>query len=149
MASAWLIRRFIDPRAVFAFADRSRDTEVSFDMFAGDFSHEGDRCTFEVLVERFAIDNAVVTRIGRIVHDLDMKETRYADWRAHAEQALRSLLGRSRSVVLVGLSMGGTLVLDLASAHSDRVSQAQVIRALPYARKPRAEAVLQCARPPK
>ena len=78
MASAWLIRRFIDPRATFAFSDQRRDAEVSFDMFGGDFSHEADRCTFEVLAERFAIRDPIVTRIGRIVHDLDLKETRYA-----------------------------------------------------------------------
>jgi hypothetical protein len=78
MASAWLIRRFIDPRATFAFVERPGDGDVPFDMYVGDFSHQGSLCTFETLAERFELTDAVVMRIGQIVHDLDMKDTRYA-----------------------------------------------------------------------
>lgn len=78
MACAWLIRRCIDPRAVFAFVEKAAATDVPFDMYAGEFSHEGPLCTFEVLVRRFAIADAAVARVGQIVHDLDMKERRYA-----------------------------------------------------------------------
>lgn len=78
MASAWLVRRFIDPKAVFAFVAKPGRSDVPFDMYVGDFSHQGDLCTFETLVERFGLEDATVTRIAQIVHDLDMKETRYA-----------------------------------------------------------------------
>lgn len=78
MASAWLIRRFIDSRALFAFAERPGESDVPFDMYSGEFSHQGSLCTFEVLADRFGLRDAAVTRIGQIVHDLDMKETRYA-----------------------------------------------------------------------
>jgi hypothetical protein len=78
MASAWLIRRFIDPKAAFAFVDKPRKNDVPFDMYTGEFSHQGDACTFEVLLERFAIADSAARRIGQIVHDLDMKETKYA-----------------------------------------------------------------------
>src|SRR6185503_19854895 len=77
MSSAWLIRRFIDPKATFAFVDTPSADEVPFDMYSGDFSHHGDRCTFEVLVDRFGIADPAVRRIGLIVHDLDMKESKH------------------------------------------------------------------------
>ena len=78
MASAWLIRRFIDPNAAFAFVDQPTDADVPFDMYVGEFSHQGSLCTFETLAQLFGLRNPVVDRIGQIVHDLDMKETRYA-----------------------------------------------------------------------
>jgi len=77
MASAWLIRRFIDPHATFAFVERPADADIPFDMYTGQFTHHGTSCTFETLVQRFAIEDAAVARMARIVHDLDMKETRY------------------------------------------------------------------------
>jgi hypothetical protein len=46
-------------------------------MYDAEFSHQGDRCTFEVLCERFGIADPAVERLGRLVHDLDLKETRY------------------------------------------------------------------------
>ena len=78
MASAWLVRRFIDPKATFAFVEKPSRSDIPFDMYVGEFSHQGDRCTFETLVQRFGITDAAVARIAYIVHDLDMKETRYA-----------------------------------------------------------------------
>ncbi len=77
--SAWLIRRFIDPAARFAFADTvpASSKVVPFDMYDVDFSHHGDRCTFEVLCQRFGIKEPAVERLGRLVHDLDLKENRY------------------------------------------------------------------------
>jgi hypothetical protein len=80
MASAWLIRRFIDPHAVFAFAAPDAPREpgaVTFDMFEGDFTHEGDRCTFEVLCARFGVTEARLGHIAELVHDLDLKDARF------------------------------------------------------------------------
>jgi hypothetical protein len=77
MASAWLIRHFVDPKAVFAFVDKPTESDVPFDMYAGGFGHRGGLCTFEVLCEEFGIATPPVTRIARIVHDLDLKENRY------------------------------------------------------------------------
>ena len=80
MACAWLIRRFIDPHAVFAFAapDAAREPDtVTFDMFEGDFTHEGDRCTFEVLWARFGVADARLGGIAELVHDLDLKDARF------------------------------------------------------------------------
>jgi hypothetical protein len=80
MASAWLIRRFIDPRARFGFVvDRGVAPRgaIPFDMFGVEFSHKADHCTFETLCSVFDIDDAGVRRLAAIVHDLDMKDGRF------------------------------------------------------------------------
>jgi hypothetical protein len=77
MASAWLIRRAIDPNATFVFRTKPRGSEIPFDMYTGDFGHHGERCTFETLAGRFALRDPAVAAIAQIVHDLDMKEARY------------------------------------------------------------------------
>jgi hypothetical protein len=80
MASAWLIKRFVDVQARFAFvADREaapRDG-VPFDMFGVELSHQGEGCTFETLCSVFAIQEPAVARIAAIVHDLDLKDARF------------------------------------------------------------------------
>ena len=80
MASAWFIRRFIDPKARFRFADPSvkrGDGEVRFDMVGGDFTHEDDRCTFETLIGRLGLPDKGVRAIAEIVHDLDLKDAKF------------------------------------------------------------------------
>lgn len=81
MASAWLIKRFVAPQARFAFvADRESAPHdaVPFDMFGVEFSHQGEGCTFETLCAVFAIQEPAVARIAAIVHDLDLKDGRFA-----------------------------------------------------------------------
>jgi hypothetical protein len=78
MASAWLIRHFIDPKAVFAFVEKPAESDVPFDMYAGGFGHRGGLCTFEVLCQEFGIAGGPVARIAQIVHDLDLKESKYS-----------------------------------------------------------------------
>jgi hypothetical protein len=80
MASAWLIRRFIDPRATFAFVDKAAAADVPFDMYdtSHGFGHRGGLCTFEVLCEEFGIVDAPARQVAHIVHDLDLKEKTYA-----------------------------------------------------------------------
>jgi hypothetical protein len=80
MASAWLIRLFIDRQARFGFApDRESvpDDAVPFDMFGVEFSHQGDGCTFETLCAVFGIAGPGLSRIAAIVHDLDLKDGRF------------------------------------------------------------------------
>jgi hypothetical protein len=81
MGSAWLIRRFIDADARFAFAD-DRHTlpavdAIPFDMFGVEFGHRGEDCTFETLCNVFGISDPSVTRIAHLVHDLDLKDGRF------------------------------------------------------------------------
>jgi hypothetical protein len=80
IGSAWLIRRFIDPAARFRFVQGHEDAsagELRFDMFEAEFTHEGDLCTFEVLVRRFGLKDGAIARIGEIVHDIDLKDGRF------------------------------------------------------------------------
>jgi hypothetical protein len=80
MASAWLIQRFIDPQARFAFAaarEAVSEHAVPFDMFGVEFSHRGNGCTFETLTAAFAIEEPAIARIAAIVHDLDLKDGRF------------------------------------------------------------------------
>jgi hypothetical protein len=80
IASAWLIRRFVDPRARFRFVDPKeppRKGELRFDMVGGDFSHEGDRCTFETLIARTGLTDRALTDVGEIVHDIDLKDDKF------------------------------------------------------------------------
>ena len=82
MASAWLIRRFVDPNAVFRFvAERGYVPdagEVRFDMFEAEFTHGSGLCTFEVLADRFRRDDTGVRAIAEIVHEADIDDGRYA-----------------------------------------------------------------------
>ena len=81
IASAWLIRRFIDPAATFRFVDpagyRAAAGELRFDMFGGEYTHEGERCTFETLLARFGLDDDDLRAIGEIVHDIDCKDGKF------------------------------------------------------------------------
>lgn len=81
MASAWLIRRFIDPEATFKFVPakgyRPERGEVRFDMFEAEYTHEGDHCTFEVLLRRFALKDPALRPIAEIVHDIDLKDAKF------------------------------------------------------------------------
>jgi hypothetical protein len=80
MSSAWLIRRFIDRDASFAFAmdrDKAPRESLLFDMFGVEFGHRGSHCTFETLCEVFGIADPAVARVAAIVHDLDLKDGRF------------------------------------------------------------------------
>jgi hypothetical protein len=81
MASAWLIRRFIDPRARFRFVSareyRHREGELRFDMFDGEFTHRGELCTFEALLARFGLTDPALRPLAEIVHDIDLKDDRH------------------------------------------------------------------------
>ena len=81
IASAWLIRRFIDREATFKFVPARGYTplagELRFDMYDAEYTHEGDRCTFETLLARFALDDPALRALAQIVHDIDCKDARF------------------------------------------------------------------------
>ncbi len=81
IASAWLIRRFIDPDATFKFVSPKGYTpmagELRFDMSDAEYTHEGDRCSFEVLSSRLGVTDPAVAVIGEIIHDLDVRDGKY------------------------------------------------------------------------
>ncbi len=81
ISCGWLIRRFIDENAVFKFVSHprydSKNDEVRFDMFDGDFTHEGDKCTFEVMIERLIPQDRALAAMAEVVHDIDLKDEKY------------------------------------------------------------------------
>lgn len=81
VSSAWLIRKFIDPKAKFLFASdpRQHPEAVPFDMFqqAEGFGHRGEDCTFETLRKEFRIRERRVTAIAQIIHDADLSDGKF------------------------------------------------------------------------
>ena len=80
VSSAWLVRKFIDPRARFTFADDpgTHPGAIPFDMFhAEGFGHRGDDCTFETLCKEFAICDVRARRIAQIIHDADLGDEKF------------------------------------------------------------------------
>ena len=79
VGSAWLIRRFIDPKATFAFASQadSIPNAIPFDYPQGEFSHHGEDCTFETLLARFGMEDKALRKIGEMVHDADLEDEKF------------------------------------------------------------------------
>src|SRR4051794_4634810 len=81
IASAWLIRRFIDPNARFKFVMgkgyQPDQGELRFDMFQAEFTHEGDKCTFEVLLDHIGKKDPALRAIADIIHDVDLRDNKY------------------------------------------------------------------------
>ena len=81
IACPWLIRRFIDPDAAFKFVPargyKPKPGEARFDMYTGEFTHAGDRCTFETLLAHFELDDDALRALGEIVHDIDCKDEKF------------------------------------------------------------------------
>jgi len=79
IASAWLIKRFCDPDATFAFADAADAARkgIPFDVLGADFGHHADDCTFETLVKRFGIKDRRVKLIAEIVHEADLHDGKF------------------------------------------------------------------------
>ena len=78
LASVWLIRRFIDPEATVRYRAAALEDEVSFDMPEARFGHTGPLCTFETLLAAFALDDPALQVLAEIVHEIDLRDGRYA-----------------------------------------------------------------------
>jgi hypothetical protein len=121
MASAWLIRRFIDPKARFKFVPakgyRPEEGELRFDMFEAEFTHEGDLCTFEVLVQRFGLADPALRAIAEIVHDIDVKDAKYGREEAPGIGQLVAGIAAAHPDDEARLARGGALFDDLYAVH--------------------------------
>src|SRR5262245_38245433 len=80
IASAWLIKRFVDPQARFAFADPADAAKkgIPFDILGAEFGHQGEDCTFETLLKRFALKDRRLQAIAEIVHEADLHDDKFA-----------------------------------------------------------------------
>jgi len=80
LASAWLIKQFIDkhPRFYFVAEGETVQNAIPFDMFGAEFTHHGEDCTFETMVKRFGLSDVKGLRdLGEIVHDVDLKDDKF------------------------------------------------------------------------
>ena len=80
LASAWLIKQFIDKRPRFYFVAEGETVEgaIPFDMFDAEFTHQGEDCTFETMLKRFALSEISGLReFAEIVHDIDLKDDKF------------------------------------------------------------------------
>jgi hypothetical protein len=95
IASAWLIKRFVDPEAEFVFAppDQIPGDAIPFDMAGVDFGHHGEDCTFETLLRRTGLRDRKLAILAEIVHEADLKDQKFARDEARGiDLALRGLL---------------------------------------------------------
>ena len=124
MASAWLIRRFIDAQAVFGFAKQPPDGDVAFDMYAGTFTHDGPLCTFENIAQRFGIRDTAVDRLTPIVHHLDVKDAVFTPPEAPAIErmieGLRDLHADDHVLLEHGIAMFEALARSFGSTERAR-----------------------------
>jgi hypothetical protein len=113
IASAWLIRRFIDPRARFKFVTskgyRPRPGELRFDMFEAEYTHEGEACTFETLTKRFGLTDPALRAIGEIVHDIDYKEPKFGRPETAGVERLLAGIARQHAEDTARLTVGAAL----------------------------------------
>ena len=80
LASAWLIKQFIDkqPRFYFVADGETVENAIPFDMFGAEFTHHGEDCTFETLLKQFNLEGVKGLReLGEIVHDIDLKDDKF------------------------------------------------------------------------
>ena len=98
IASAWLIKRFIDADAQFVFAppaDFPADA-IPFDAPGVELSHHGEDCTFETLVKRVRLRDRRLARLAEVVHEADLRDGKYAHEEARGiDVAIRALLAAS------------------------------------------------------
>ncbi len=77
LACAWLIRRYINPAAAIRYDMQPEPGEVSFDMADARFSHQGNLCTFETMLQAFALDEPALRSMAEIVHEIDLRDGRF------------------------------------------------------------------------
>jgi hypothetical protein len=95
IASAWLIKRFVDPEAEFVFAapDQIPGDAIPFDMAGVDFGHHGEDCTFETLLRRTGLRDRKLGILAEIVHEADLKDQKFAREEARGiDLTMRALL---------------------------------------------------------
>lgn len=119
LASAWLIKRFIDPEAKFTFTPEGkvpRDS-IPFDMTGAELSHQGEDCTFETFLKTFGVQDKAVWQIAEIVHDVDLRDNKYG--RAEAQglevvlRGLMALYADDQELLRAGLTIFEALYLAL------------------------------------
>src|SRR5262245_21665812 len=122
VASAWLIKRFIDPEAVFVFAPPAEfpNDAIPFDAPGVELSHQGEDCTFETLVKRAKLRDRRLARLAELVHEADLRDGKYPHEEARGiDVAIRALLAATADDHQV-LAQGMTLFEGLYATTSSK-----------------------------
>src|SRR5262245_8384911 len=81
IACAWLIRGFIDTQPTFKFVPARGYTpaarELRFDMFDAEFTHDGELCSFEVMLRAFDLKDPALRALAEVIHDVDLKDSKF------------------------------------------------------------------------
>ncbi len=124
IACVWLIRHFIDRTAQFKFVEPEKydpkSDEYRFDMFEAEFTHEGDKCTFEVLVDRFHLTSPAVAAMADIIHDIDLKDKKFDRPETSGIQALFSGLANTQINDDVRIERGAWILDELHAYFNTR-----------------------------
>jgi hypothetical protein len=123
MASAWLIRRFIDRNATFTLGEEkdlsiAGSNRIAFDVNGGMFTHVGDLCTFEVLLKAFGLKDKTLKKIAEIVHELDVKDEKYRNVEAAGLEEILSGIRKTAKNDNEALEKGISVFEMLYSAKS-------------------------------
>ena len=122
IASAWLIKRFIDTEAMFVFAPPAEfpSDAIPFDAPGVELSHQGEDCTFETLVKRARLRDRRLVRLAEVVHEADLRDGKYPHEEARGiDVAIRALLAASPDDHQV-LAQGMTLFEGLYATTSKK-----------------------------
>src|SRR5205085_11462456 len=107
----------IDPEARFKFVSgkgyRAKEGELRFDMFEAEFTHEGDKCTFEVLLDRCGLKDAALRAIAEIIHDIDLKDGKFGRTEVAGIRTLMEGIGAATSDDAQRLARGAEVFNDL------------------------------------
>ena len=126
IACAWLIRRFIDPASRFKFVSTKDYTpspgELRFDMFEAEFTHQGDRCSYEVLLSRAGLTDPALQAIAEIVHDIDLKDSKFGRDETDGIKALIAGVVMAHRSDEDRLTRGGAIFDDLCEYFSKQRS---------------------------
>jgi hypothetical protein len=117
IACAWLIRRFVDPRAAFKFVSskkyKPQSNELRFDMFDAEYTHDGNMCSFEVMVQRFGLDQKLFAPVLEVVHDIDLKDEKFGRPETAGIKTIFSAIVTAHSNDEDRIEIGGKILDDL------------------------------------
>jgi hypothetical protein len=125
IACAWLIRRFIDPAASFKFVSskkyKPQTNELRFDMFDAEFTHDGDLCSFEVMIRRLGLDQKLYATLAEIVHDIDLKDEKFGRPETAGIKTLFSAIVTAHPTDQERIEIGGKILDDLFEHYKRQV----------------------------
>lgn len=122
IASAWLVKRFIDPEAQFRFAppEEFPADAIPFDALGAQFGHQGEDCTFETLLKQCGLRDRRLAQLAEIVHEVDLRDQKFRRDEARGlDLAIRGLLAALKDDHQV-LAHGMTLFDGLYAAIGER-----------------------------